>query len=161
MTTLAGLLVVLVAAASQVPLAMAQTLPRVEGAWVRTAVPGQQGTAAFMTITAKDPMQLVGVSTPVAGTAEVHEMKLEGDLMMMRPVSRLSLPAGRTVEFKSGGYHLMLMDLKQPLASGTTVPLALILRDRRGAEHKLELTVPVAVRAPTSAARPPANAARH
>ena len=64
-------------------------------------------------------MQLVGVTTPVAGTAEVHEMKMEGDVMRMRPVPKVDLPAGRTVEFKPGGYHLMLMDLKQALKPGS------------------------------------------
>jgi periplasmic copper chaperone A len=124
--------------------AQAQALPKVEGAWVRSSVPGQQGTGAFMKITAAQAMQLVGVSTPVAGTAEVHEMKMDGDVMRMRAVSKLDLPAGRTVELKPGGYHVMLMDLKQPLAPGSTVPLTLALRDGKGIESKLELKVPVA-----------------
>ena len=89
-------------------------------------------------------MQLVGVSTPVAGTAEVHEMKMDGDVMRMRAISKLDLPAGQTVELKPGGYHVMLMDLKQPLAPGSTVPLTLALRDAKGVESKLELKVPVA-----------------
>lgn len=129
-------------------------LPKVEGAWVRSSVPGQQGTGAFMKLTAREPMKLVGVSTPVAGTAELHQMKLDGDLMLMRPVPQVDLPAGRTVEFKSGGYHLMLMDLKQPLLAGSTVPLTLLLRDSRGVASKLELNVPVAIRAPGGAAAP-------
>ncbi|MEO8653668.1 MAG: copper chaperone PCu(A)C [Ramlibacter sp.] len=123
-------------------------LPKVEGAWVRTAVPGQQGTGAFMRLTARQAMQLVGVSTPAAGTAEVHEMKQEGDIMRMRPVAKVDLPAGQTVEFKPGGYHLMLMDLKQALKPGTVVPLTLVLRDAGGREHKLELNVAVAAQAP-------------
>jgi periplasmic copper chaperone A len=123
--------------------AQALAAPKVEGAWVRSAVPGQQGTGAFMKITAAQAMQLVGVSTPVAGTAEVHEMKMDGDVMRMRAVSKLDLPAGQTVELKPGGYHVMLMDLKQPLAPGSTVPLTLSLRDGKGALSKLELKVPV------------------
>jgi copper(I)-binding protein len=123
-------------------------LPKVEGAWVRTAVPGQQGTGAFMRLTARQTMQLIGVTTPVAGTAEVHEMKQEGDIMRMRQVVKVDLPAGQTVEFKPGGYHLMLMDLKQALKPGTVVPLTLVLRDARGAEHKLELNATVAAQAP-------------
>lgn len=129
--------------------AQAQARPKVEGAWVRSAVPGQQGTGAFMKLTAPQAMQLVGVSTPVAGTAEVHEMKMDGDVMRMRAVPKLELPAGRMVELKPGGYHVMLMDLKQPLAPGSTVPLTLLLRDAKGAESKLELKVPVAA-APTA-----------
>ena len=124
--------------------AQAQAVPKVEGAWVRSAVPGQQGTGAFMKITAAQAMQLVGVSTPVAGTAEVHEMKMDGDVMRMRAISKLELPARQTVELKPGGYHVMLMDLKQPLTPGSTVPLTLTLRDAKGIESKLELKVPVA-----------------
>jgi hypothetical protein len=123
-------------------------LPKVENAWVRSAVPGQQGTGAFMRLTARQPMQLIGVSTPVAGTAEVHEMKQEGDIMRMRQVAKVDLPAGRVVEFKPGGYHIMLMDLKQDLKPGTVVPLTLVLRDARGAQHKLELKATVAAQAP-------------
>ena len=128
-------------------------LPQVQGAWVRSAVPGQQGTGAFMTLTAPDPLQLVRVSTPVAAVAEVHEMKLEGDIMKMRP-AQLELPAGRAVELKPGGYHLMLQGLKQPLAAGSTVPLTLVFRDAKGAERKMDLQVPVRTTAPRGARHP-------
>jgi periplasmic copper chaperone A len=123
-------------------------LPRVEGAWVRSAVPGQQGTGAFMRITAAHDMKLVGASTPAAGVAEVHEMKMDGDVMKMRPVGQLDLPAGRTIELKPGGYHLMLMDLKQALKPGAKMPLTLVFRDAGGAERELQLQVPVATMAP-------------
>jgi periplasmic copper chaperone A len=123
---------------------------KVEGAWVRSSVPGQQGTGAFMKLTSTQPLQLVRVSTPVAGTADVHEMKMDGDMMTMRPVDKLDLPPGRTIELKPGGYHLMLQDLKKTLPPGTTVPLTLVLRDARGAESKLELKLPVAMRAPVA-----------
>ena len=129
-------------------------LPKVEGAWIRSSVPGQQGTGAFMRLSASQATQLVGASTPVAGTAEVHEMKMEGDVMKMRAVPRLDLPAGRTTELKPGGYHIMLMDLKQPLTAGSKVPLTLTFRDANGVPQKLELKVPVAVRAPGAAAAP-------
>ncbi len=142
-------------------IAAAQSLPKVEGAWVRSAVPGQQGTGGFMKLTASEPMQLVGVSTPAAGTAEVHEMKMEGDVMRMRAVPTLALPAGKTVELKPGGYHLMLLDLKQPLAAGATVPVTLLLRDAKGRESKLELKVPVATSSPASAAAVPAHVHKH
>jgi len=130
------------------PAAQAQQLPRIEGAWVRATVAGQRGTGAFMRITAPRPMQLVGASTPVAGVAEVHEMKMEGEVMKMRAVTHLELPAGRAVELKPGGYHLMLMELNQSLKAGATVPITLRLRDAAGAESRLELKVPVAAKAP-------------
>src|SRR5690606_34829876 len=83
----------------------------VRDAWVRQSVPGQSGTGAFMKLTAPTGTKLVGISTPAAGVAEVHEMKMEGDTMRMRELSGgLDLPAGKTVELKPGGYHVMLMD---------------------------------------------------
>lgn len=125
----------------------AQTV-EVKDAWVRAAVPGQSGTGAFMSLTAKDGAKLVGASSPVAGVAEVHEMKMDNDVMRMRAIPALDLPAGKTVALKPGGYHLMLMELKQALPQGSTVPLTLILRDAKGQESKVELKLPVAASAP-------------
>ena len=129
--------------------AIAQTAAvKVEGAWARASVPGQMGTGAFMKLTAKDGAKLVGASSPAAGVTEVHEMKMEGDVMKMRAVPALDLPAGKAVELKPGGYHIMLLDLKAPLAKDTAVPLTLTFKDAKGVESKLELKVPVAARAP-------------
>jgi copper(I)-binding protein len=135
-----------------------EPLAKVEGAWIRSSVPGQQGTGAFMKLTSRQAIQLVGVSTPVAGTAQVHEMKMEGDIMRMRQVAAVDLPAGQTVEFKAGGYHFMLMDLKQTLKPGTSVPLTLVFRDAQGTERKLDLKVAVATRAPGAVAAAPKGA---
>ncbi|RZI78090.1 MAG: copper chaperone PCu(A)C [Variovorax sp.] len=116
----------------------------VRDAWVRQTVPGQSGTGAFMKLTAPAGARLVGAQTPVAGVAEVHEMKMEGDVMKMRAVQGgLELPAGRTVELKPSGYHVMLMNLKQPIAKGATVPMTLQFEDARGVRSKIELNVPV------------------
>jgi periplasmic copper chaperone A len=150
MRTPAFLLIGVAAASAFVSGALAQALPKVEGAWVRSSVAGQQGTGAFMKLTAPETLQLVRVATPVAGVAQVHEMKMAGEVMRMRPVAQLELPAGRTVELKPGGYHLMLQDLKRPLAPGSTVPLTLVFRDAKGAENRLELTVPVRVSPPAA-----------
>jgi periplasmic copper chaperone A len=155
LSLLAGLAVLTPAArAAESGSPSVQTVPgqlaQVDGAWIRSAVAGQQGTGAFMRITARESMQLVGVATPVAGTAEVHEMKMEGEVMRMRPVAKIDLPAGKMVEFKPGGYHLMLMDLKQPLKPGAVVPLTLIFRDGRGAERRQNLSVPVAMQPPAA-----------
>jgi copper(I)-binding protein len=125
----------------------------VKDAWVRTSVPGQKATGAFMKITAKDGAKLVAVSSPAAGVAEVHEMKMEGDVMKMRAVQGgLDLPAGKTVELKPGGYHVMLMDLKAPLPKDSTLPLTLVFKDAKGVESKVELKVPVSTMAPGAAA---------
>lgn len=133
--------------------ARAQSAPAVEvsQAWVRATGPGQMATGGFMRITARSALRLISISTPAAGVAEIHEMKMEGDIMKMRAVTSLELPAGTTVELKPGGYHLMLMDLKQTFAKGGTVPMTLRFRDAKGAESRLELKVPVAAVAPTDA----------
>ena len=105
-----------------------------------------------MNITAKAGTRLVGVSSPVAGVAEVHEMKLENDIMKMRAVPALDLPAGQTVSLKPGGYHIMLMDLKAPLAKDSTVPMTLRFKDAKGVESKLDLVLPVGLAAPGAVA---------
>ena len=129
---------------------------QVRDGWVRQSVPGQSGTGAFMKLTAPAGTRLVGVSTPAAGVAEVHEMKMEGDTMKMRALKDgLPLPAGQTVELKPGGYHVMLMDLKQALPKGGTVPLTLRFEDAKGAKTAMELTLPVG--APAASADMPAG----
>ncbi len=136
--------------------AQAQTTPlAIEGAWARASVQGQSGTGAFMTLTAREPLNLVGASTPVAVTAEVHEMRMEGDVMRMRAIPALELPAGKAVQLKPGGFHLMLTDLKMPLKPGTQVPVTLLLRDAKGETRRQELSVPVLTAAPSGGAHSP------
>ena len=136
-------LAALIAAAAALP-AFAQTVD-VKDAWVRVSVPGQKATGAFMKITARDGARLVAASSPVAGVAEVHEMKMDGNVMKMRAVEGgLELPAGKTVELKPGGFHVMLMDLKAALPKDSTVPLTLVFKDAKGVESKVELKLPVA-----------------
>jgi len=135
--------------------AQAQTPPvKVEGAWARASVQGQSGTGAFMTLTATEALNLVGVSSPVAGVAEIHEMKLEGDVMKMRALPALALPAGKTVELRPGGFHVMLMALRAPLKPDSQVPLTLMFRDAKGQQSRLEISVPVTVRAPDGKSAP-------
>lgn len=119
----------------------------VSDAWARATVPGQKATGAFMKLTAKDGARLVGVSSPVAGVAEVHEMKMADNVMKMSAIPALDLPPGQTVELKPGGYHVMLMDLKQPLAQDGSVPLTLQFQDAKGNKSQLELKVPVRAQA--------------
>ena len=121
---------------------------KVDGAWARATVQGQKSSGAFMTLTATAPMKLVGVSTPVAGVAEVHEMKMEGDVMKMRAIPVIDLPAGKKVDLKSGGYHIMLMDLKAPLVKESSLPVTLLLKDAKGVESRVEVMVPVSTTAP-------------
>lgn len=100
---------------------------KVDAPWVRGVVPGQLGTGAFMDITSTRDAVLVKVESPVAGSVEVHTMEMKGNLMTMRPVEKIDLPAGKQVRLAPGGFHVMLMDLKQPLKNGEAVPLKLTI----------------------------------
>lgn len=124
----------------------------VQGAWARATVPGQLATGVFMTLQSREAMSLVGLSSPAAGVAEVHEMKMDGQVMRMRAVPVLELPAGQAVALKPGGYHLMLLDLKAPLMVSKTVPITLKLRDAQGKLSEHSLQVPVLTQPPGGAA---------
>ena len=115
----------------------------VKDAWVRSTVEPQKATGAFMKITSVRGGKLVGVQTPAARVAEVHEMTMQGDVMAMRAIESLELPAGKSVELKPGGHHLMLMGLQQPLKVGESMPLTLVVEGKDGKRETLELKVPV------------------
>ena len=142
--------------------AFAQPPPiTISGAWVRATVPGQGGTGAFMTLQSPQALELVGVSTPVAGVAQVHEMKLEGNTMHMQHLPALALPAHQSVTLTPGGNHIMLMDLKQPLAAGSTIAITLQLKDAAGAAVTQTQQVPVLKQAAPTRAAPAAAHGHH
>ena len=124
---------------------------KVDKAWARATVQGQKATGAFMTITAPQATRLVSVSTPVAGVAEIHEIKMDGGVMKMRAMPALDLPANQAVELKPGGYHVMLMDLKSPLAKDSSVALTLTFKDAKGVESRQQVSVPVTTGMPQGA----------
>jgi copper(I)-binding protein len=95
--------------------------------FARATPPGAKAAGVFMTIEnkGKDADRLVSASSPAAGMAQIHEMKMDGGVMQMREINGLEIKPGATVELKPGGYHVMLMDLKQPLRQGDTVALTL------------------------------------
>ncbi len=125
---------------------------KIEGAWIRAAVEGQSGTGGFMKLTAPANMRLLGVSTPVAKIGAVHEMKMQGQVMKMAELKNgLELPAGIAVELKPGGFHIMLLDLKQSLKVGTQVPVTLTFSNAKGEQSKVEARIPVAMRSPSDA----------
>lgn len=115
----------------------------VSGAWVRGTVAAQKATGAFMTLVAPSDMKLVGARSSAANVTEVHEMKMDGDVMKMRPIEALDLPAGAPVELKPGGFHIMLMGLKGPLAEGEQVSITLQLAGSDGAVTEQEVVAPV------------------
>ncbi len=113
----------------------------VSEAWVRPTVAGQKATGAFMKLTARESAKLVGVSSPVAGVAEIHEMKMEKDIMKMAAIPSLNLPSSKTVELKPGGFHVMLMDLKSPIANNSKIPLVLHFQDAKGVKSQMDIQV--------------------
>jgi len=115
----------------------------VSSPWVRGTVAGQKATGAFMEVSSKSGLTLVGASSPIAGVTEIHEMKMDGGTMKMRAVPRLDVPAGKPVSLAPGGYHVMLMDLKQPLKKGDTVPLTLQVENKDKKIETIELKAEV------------------
>lgn len=126
--------------------AVAQSSPQVSvhEPWVRATAPQQKSAGAFMRLQSNAPARLVGVSTPVAGRAELHEMAMENNTMRMRQVDAIDLPAGQAVNLASGGLHLMFFDLKQPLKEGETVPVTLVVED--AAKKRSSVTVEAKVK---------------
>ncbi|POF88850.1 transporter [Pseudomonas putida] len=121
--------------------ALAET--SVSDAWVRATVPQQHATGAFMVLTATTDSKLVGVASPVAKDVQVHEMTMNGDVMGMRQVKSIELPAGKAVSLDPNGYHVMLMGLHEQVKEGTQVPLTLTIEDAEGAKQTLQVQAPV------------------
>ena len=112
--------------------------------WVRGTVAAQSSTGAFMQLKSATDVALVAVSSPIAGIAEVHEMKMDGGVMRMTAIKRLDLPADKVVDLKPGGYHVMLMALKQkPLADGERIPLTLTFVDKSGTRFDVKVDAQV------------------
>lgn len=121
----------------------AQTTVQVDAPWVRATVPQQKATAAFMRLTADKDARLVEARSPVAGVVEVHTMQMDKDVMKMRAIPHLDLPAGKAVELTPRGYHVMLMDLRQPVKAGETVPVTLVFEDVARQHFTQEVQAPV------------------
>ncbi|CAM3813462.1 copper chaperone PCu(A)C [Polynucleobacter antarcticus] len=113
---------------------------QIENAYTRATVPGQQVAGGFMKIENKGAAdQLISASSPVAGEVQLHEMAMEGNVMKMRQVKDITVPAGGSVELKPGGLHLMFMNIKAPLTAGETVPVKL----KFAKAGEVEVKVPV------------------
>lgn len=111
----------------------------VKDAWVRATVAQQKSTGVFMQLTAQADTRVVEARSPIAGVAQIHEMTMEKDVMRMRQVTGVALPAGKTVEFKSGSYHVMLLDLKGQVKAGDVVPVTLVLEGKDGKRSTLDV----------------------
>ena len=100
--------------------------------WIREAPPGVDVLGGYFileNLTAK-PLSLTGVSSPDFGSVMMHETVQQGGQESMREVAEVDLPAHGSVEFKPGGYHLMLMQPKKNLSAGDTVTLMLTFSDK-------------------------------
>ena len=126
----------------------------ISDAWVRATVQGQKATGAFMNLTAKADTRLVGVKSSAAAVAEIHEMKMDKDVMRMQRLTSLPLPAGKTISLKPGGYHVMFMGLKEPLPVDSHVELTLMFEDAKGVKSQQELHVMTMRNAPGAQGKP-------
>jgi len=113
---------------------------KIENAYTRATAPGQQVAGGFLKIENKGAAdQLISASSPVAGEVQLHEMAMEGNVMKMRQVKDIAVPANGAVELKPGGLHLMFMNIKAPLAAGESVPVKL----KFAKAGEVEIKVPV------------------
>ena len=110
----------------------------VTDAWARATMPGQPVSGAYMQIQADADARLLSVSSSVVPRVEVHEMSMDGGVMRMREVKSIDLPKGKTVSLEPGGFHIMLMNLKKPIAVGDVIPLTLVV-ESGGKQQKVEV----------------------
>jgi copper(I)-binding protein len=111
--------------------------------WIRGMVKGQTETGAFMTLKSTEASKLVGAASPVATTVQIHEMMMHGDMMMMRPVKAVDVPANATVELNPSGYHIMLIGVKKALVKGEMVPIKLTFQGKAGTNSTVEVQAEV------------------
>lgn len=123
--------------------AWSQTTVKIEDPWVRGTVPAQKATGAFMRLTPSANARLVAAQSSVAGVVEIHEMAMVDNVMKMRQIPGLDLAAGRGMELKPGGYHVMLMELKQQLKGGDVVAITLVFEDEARKRFTQDIKAPV------------------
>lgn len=116
---------------------------KVDNAWLRATVPGQQVAGAFMDITSPVNAKLIGAKSDVAGSMEMHSMSMKNGVMEMREIKTLPLPKGKLVKLSPGGFHLMLFDLKQPMKAGEIVPIKLTIETANKKQEIIEVKAQV------------------
>ena len=121
--------------------------------WARATAPSAPAGGGFLTITntGSTPDRLVSARSPAANMVQIHEMKMDGNVMRMREVEKgLEIPAGKSVTLAPGGYHLMMMGLKAPLKEGTQVPVTLVFEKAGSIDINFEVGSLGATSAPHS-----------
>ena len=137
----AAILMLVVLVATFTTAAVAQV--RVENAWVRSTVPAQKATGAFMRLVSPADASLVVAASPAAANVEIHESSMTDGVMRMRAVQRVPLRANQAFDMKPGGYHVMLMGLRAPLNAGEHVPITLTFEDASGKRSTVEVSAVV------------------
>ena len=141
--------------ASSMNTPVAQVLVDVTGAWARSTKGGQKVSGAYMTLTAKqDGVRLIGASSALARKVEIHEMRMDGEVMRMKRLPELVLPKDQGVQLAPGAYHLMLFGLKQTLPERSMVPITLEFVDAKGLMRKLTIQLPAYSSAPPVSIQP-------
>jgi periplasmic copper chaperone A len=112
-------------------------------AWVRATVPAQKTTGAFMTLTSAADVKVVGASSPVARKVELHASMAMGGVMQMHAMDSIALPAGRAVELRPGGMHVMLVGLSRQMKEGERVPITLAIERKGGVRDLVEVQATV------------------
>ena len=121
---------------------------QVNQAWARATPVGQDSAGVFMEILVPRDAKLIEARTRGAKKTELHEMKMERDIMKMRPVKSIPLPANTPTVLKPGGLHIMLLGLKKPLKQGDKLPLTLVVEF--SGKQKEEILINADVVAPTA-----------
>ena len=112
-------------------------------AWVRGTVPAQKLTAAYMTLTSTEDAKIVGATSPAARKTEIHASMMMGGVNQMHSVDAIPLPAGKPVELRPGGYHVMLMDLAKQVKPGESVPIVFTIEGKGGKRTQVEVKAEV------------------
>ncbi|CAN5302706.1 DUF1775 domain-containing protein [soil metagenome] len=124
----------------------------VRNVWMRPVMAAQPTGGVYFDVTAPSGSRLVGAATPVATSAEVHQMSMDGSIMRMRALPEgLTLPAGTPVSLSPGGYHLMLTGMKRTIAAGESVPLDLQFVDEQGRRSTSRVQAVVSMTPPAGA----------
>ena len=115
-----------------------------EHPWSRATPAGAPVAAGYVTLKNSSAAadKLVSATADVAGKVEVHEMAMDNGVMKMRQIPGIEIPAGQTLALKPGSYHVMLMDLKQQVKDGDTVPITLEFVSLDNKKHTMEIKAP-------------------